>query len=118
MSHREKSLTPWLRSPAEPVVPAATWDEATQRWSDDDPKTDEEKHLFCRRRTSVCATFIPQAMFDKATALGCDMRWYVPNRPMPITRGPGEVYINGKLAGTGGILTYTSNSLTRRGNPK
>lgn len=97
MSHRETSIHSWL-GPSDPAVPASTWDEATSRWSDDDPKTDEEKHLFCRRRTGVCATFIPQAMYDRAAALDCDMRWYVPNRPMPINPVP-----------------Y---SMTRRGNPK
>lgn len=76
MTHQEKSLTPWL-GPPDPGVPRPTYDEATGRWSDDDPKTDAEKHAFCRRRTGSPATIAPPQLYDRMAMLGCDMRWYV-----------------------------------------
>lgn len=82
MSHRDNSLTPWLGRPHPDVTPA-TYDEATGRWSDEDPKTDQEKNEFCLRRTGSPATLVPPLMYDRAAALGCDMRWYVRQQPIP-----------------------------------
>ncbi len=61
-----------------------TWDETTQRWSDDDPKTDDEKHAFCIRRRGYYATFLTPSMYKMAEETGQDMRWYVINKPIPI----------------------------------
>lgn len=84
MTHRENSLTPHL-GPAHPDVTPNVWDEVAGRWSDDDPQTDREKHDFCLRRTGACATFLPPAMYDRAAALDCDMRWFVKQQPIPTT---------------------------------
>lgn len=63
-------------------MPEPTWD--GERWSDDDPKTDDEKHAFCKFRTGYCATFVPCSLYEQAQRSGViDMRWFVPVRPMP-----------------------------------
>jgi hypothetical protein len=57
----------------------------TDAWDDEHPVTDEEKHAYCRRRTSCCATYIPPRMYDQAERLGVDMRIYVKTRPIPLS---------------------------------
>lgn len=59
------------------------WDATTKRWSDDEPRTDAEKHAFCKRRTGVEATYINQAQFDHFKREGVDMRYYVVIKPIP-----------------------------------
>jgi hypothetical protein len=95
MSHREKSLTPWITNETHGDLPPAHFDGT--RWSDDDPKTDREKHEFCRRRTGVCATFLSPSLYAKAESLGYDMRNFVINKSIPVVLSPGEVSLdNGK----------------------
>jgi hypothetical protein len=95
MSHREKSLTPWITNETHGDLPPAHFDGT--RWSDDDPKTDREKHEFCRRRTGVCATFLSPSLYAKAESLGYDMRNFVINKSIPVVLSPGEISLdNGK----------------------
>lgn len=88
-SHRSKSLTPWLtnsyvrRQPVMVTLPEPVWDEAAQRWSDDDPKTDEEKHAYCIRREGHCATYLSPSLYAAAETIGEDMRRYVQVQPLP-----------------------------------
>lgn len=93
-SHRSKSLTPWLRNSYAktmadkygdgiPAIPKPTWDAAAQRWSDDDPKTDAEKHAYCIRREGHCATYLSPSLYAAAETIGEDMRRYVKNQPLP-----------------------------------
>jgi hypothetical protein len=59
-----------------------TWDGT--RWSDDDPKTDEEKHVFCQRRWGCNATFISAILYAMLEKQGnYDMRQFVINKPVP-----------------------------------
>lgn len=59
-----------------------TWDGT--RWSDDDPKTDDEKHAFCKHRTGDYATILPRSLYEAMEREGkTDMRWYVINKPLP-----------------------------------
>lgn len=81
MSHRSKSLTPWITNETHGELPPATFDDT--RWSDDDPKTDREKHDFCLRRTGMHATFLSPSLYAKAESLRQDMRWYVITKPLP-----------------------------------
>jgi hypothetical protein len=65
-----------------------TWD--GERWSDDNPVTDEEKHAYCQRRWSTTAVFLTPSQYAAAERAGADMRPYVINKPMPIS--PGTVF--------------------------
>lgn len=108
-----------------------TWD--GERWSDDNPITDEEKHAYCMRRRGVCATFIGEFLYKEAERAGFDMRDFVITKPIPIP--PGNVYDrDGKIIGS--IMTEEQmknqyrplkpsdkpmwpcrGSVTKRGNP-
>jgi hypothetical protein len=72
-----------------PVGPV--WDGT--RWSDDDPKTDAEKHAYCMRRTGHCATYLSPNLYALGERDGHDMRPYVKTQPLPrpMSGGHGEV---------------------------
>lgn len=77
-----------------------TWD--GEKWSDDNPVTDEEKHAYCWRRWGVDAIFLPETLYAAAELTGCfDMRRFVIDKPLftfPIP--PGNLYTcDGKLIG-------------------
>lgn len=47
--------------------------------------TDAEKHEWCRKRGYPSAVFLPPSLFDAAEKEGHDMRWFVKQRPIPVT---------------------------------
>lgn len=46
--------------------------------------TIKEKHAWCIERTGYPATILPPSLYKAMEADGQDMRWYVPNQPIPV----------------------------------
>lgn len=112
MSHREKSLTPWITNDPESYkVPLEI-------------RTVTDAFLALPEYDSFVGfgphnpVYLPKSLYDRAAALGYDMSMYAITRPMPVACGPGDLYVNGKLVGTNAILKIVPDSVTRRGNPK
>jgi hypothetical protein len=66
VTHREKSLTPWLKAAKD--------------------MTDDEKHEFTRLHTGFNAVYLPPSVFAAAERAGYDMRYYIVQKSMPVTK--------------------------------
>lgn len=86
MSHREKSLTPWIKNNPGPR-PEKYADFTVEQINAEAQRpdiSDEDKHAICLIRTGHHCTFLSPSMYDDAARQGCDMANFVKNRPMPI----------------------------------
>lgn len=50
--------------------------------------TDDEKHEWCRKRGAPSALFLPEPLYREAERQGYDMRYYVIQKPIPISSYP------------------------------
>lgn len=89
MSHREKSLTPWIKNNpgARPAKYADFTVEQINAEAQRPDISDEDKHAICLIRTGHPCTPLPPKMYDDAVRQGCDMANFVKNKPMPTDPG-------------------------------
>lgn len=50
--------------------------------------SDAAKHAWCKERNGLGAVILSPNLYDAAEAAGYDMRYYVPARLLPTTKGP------------------------------
>jgi hypothetical protein len=94
MSHREKSLTPWIKNSTEPR-PEKYRDFTVEQINAEAQRpdiSDEDKHAICLIRTGHHCTYLTPSMYDDAVRQGCDMANFVKNKPMPVDPGEFAVY--------------------------
>ena len=70
MSHREKSISLHI----------------TNETHGDNPVTDEQKHMWCRKRGYPSAAFLSPSTYAAAVRQGHDMRYYVIQRMLVYPR--------------------------------
>src|ERR1700733_11206409 len=92
MSHREKSLYPWITNETHGVY-AVTMREIVETTCMPKPMTNAEKHEKSIRETGYPCTIIPLTLYALAEAAGHDMRRFVPWEPVPVTDPLSALYI-------------------------